>query len=175
MTEDTGAPVPDPWIGGADRPVHGRVRRAIEPIIQAQGCTLVGVELGREGHRAVLWVYADKDGGITLDDCSRISHEISPALDVDDPMPEPYNLHVSSPGLDRPLMRASDFTTYVGREAVVQLSEPHEGRRKYTGVLGALVDDAVTMVCTDGDHLVPLSKILKARLKYDPPTPGAKR
>ncbi len=175
MSDSPGAPVPDTWIGGADKPVHARVRRAIEPLIQALGCQLVGVELGREGHRAVLWVFADKDGGITLDDCSRISHEISPALDVEDPISEPYNLHVSSPGIDRPLMRAADFVASAGREVVVQLADPFEGRRKFTGRIGALVDADITLHCTDGDHRVPLQMISKARLKYDPPTSGAKR
>jgi ribosome maturation factor RimP len=153
--------------GGARRPVIERSWAAVEPIVEDFGLELVGVELGREGHRPVLWVFIDREGGVTIDDCARIHPEVSAALDVEDPIPEPYELRVSSPGLDRPLFRATDFERFAGREAVVQLSEPLGGRRKFTGVIQGLREDAVALQCTDGEHAVPLELIHRAHLKYE--------
>ncbi len=155
-------------IGGARRPVIERAWAAVAPIVEDVGLDLVGLELGREGHRPVLWVFIDRpEGGVTIDDCARVHPEISAALDVEDPITEPYELRVSSPGLDRPLVRATDFERFAGREAVVQLSEPLGGRRKFTGVILGLRTDAVALQCSDGEHEVPLELIHRAHLKYD--------
>lgn len=154
-------------IGGARRPVLERARAAVAPIVEDHGLELVGVDLGRAGHRPVLWVYIDGPQGVTIDDCARVHPEISAALDVEDPITEPYELRVSSPGLDRPLMKAADFERFAGREAVVQTSEPLAGRRKFTGEIVGLRDDGVAMRCADGEHVVPLERIQRASLKYE--------
>ncbi len=161
-------------IGGARRPVPARVRAMIAPIIQGLALELVGVELTRDGSRPVLWVFLDKEGGLTLEDCSAAHPEISAAIDVDDPIAEAYELRVSSPGLDRPLMSDRDFARHDGKEVVVQLGEAHDGRRKYTGRIGALVGEDVEIICQDGTFAVPLEKISKARLKFEIPQGGLK-
>jgi ribosome maturation factor RimP len=170
----TEPPTEPTLIGSARRAVQARVRQAITPIVEGLGLEFVGVELARDGSRQVLWVFLDVEGGLTLDDCARAHPEISAALDVEDPIAEAYELRVSSPGLDRPLMSDRDFARYVGREAVVQLSEPHEGRRKFTGRIGPVTGDAVELACQDGTFAVPLEKIGKARLKFDMPQGGQK-
>lgn len=155
------------YIGSALQPVPSRVRDAVTPIIDGFGLELVGVELTSEGGRAVLWVYIDREGGVTIDDCARVSPEISAALDVDDPIPDAYELRVSSPGLDRPLFRGADFAAYTGREVQLQLSTPVGGRRKFTGAIIGVDDGHVRLSCTDGEHRLPLSTIHRARLRYE--------
>ena len=154
------------WIGGALQPVPTRVRDAIGPIINDHGLTLLGTELGREGHRTILWVFVDTDEGATIQDCARVTPEISATLDVADPVHESYELRVSSPGLDRPLMTAGDFEKYAGEEIQMMLMSPLGGRRKFTGVNRGLNEANVLMECHDGCHEVPLAFIQKARLKY---------
>lgn len=166
----------DVLIGGARRPVPLRVRAAVDPIVRGLDLELVGVELTRDGGRQVLWVFLDKPEGLTLEDCTRAHPEISAALDVEDPIPESYELRVSSPGLDRPLFTAGHFRRFAGQEVIVQLGEAHAGRRKFTGKIGALTDDGerVLLHCQDGDHEVPLETMSKARLKFEMPAPGPK-
>ena len=154
-------------IGSAAQPLPMRIREAIAPVIAGFGLELLGVELTREGHRAVLWVYIDHPDGVTIDHCAKASPEISAVLDVEDPIPEAYELRVSSPGLDRPLMSAADFTRFAGREALVQLSTPLAGRRKFTGRLDGVEDGQVRLACADGEHRVPLAAINRARLRYE--------
>ena len=174
MSENPVSPEPVVLIGGAAQPVPARVRQAIEPIVTGLGLELVGVELARDGARQVLWVFLDTEGGLTLDDCSRAHPEISAVLDVEDPIPETYELRVSSPGLDRPLMSNLDFQRHSGREAIVQLGEAHDGRRKFTGIIGATNETAVELLCQDATFAVPLEKISKARLKFEIPQGGQK-
>lgn len=158
---------PGRLIGGASQPIPTRVREAIEPVIGASELELLGVELGREGRRVILWVFIDHPDGVTIDDCARISPEVSAALDVDDPIVEAYELRVSSPGLDRPLFCEADFTQFAGEEVQIQLSTAQGGRRKFTGKIGALDEDRVALTCADGEHLIPLSSIHRARLRYE--------
>jgi ribosome maturation factor RimP len=155
------------YIGSALQPVPTRVRDAVLPILDGFGLNLVGVELTTEGGRSVLWVYIDHPEGVTIDHCARVSPEISAALDVEDPLPDAYELRVSSPGLDRPLFSGPDFAAYSGREVQIQLSTPLGGRRKFTGEIIGVDDGHVRLSCTDGEHRLPLSTIHRARLRYE--------
>lgn len=159
--------IDDQLIGGARQPVPAAVRRTAEPIVEGLGLELVGVELAQEGHRRVLWVFIDGPDGVGIDDCARVSPELSAALDVEDPMPGAYELRVSSPGLERPLIRVTDFQRFTGKEAQIQLSAPLGGRRKFTGELLGVEGGDVQLRCTDGDHAVPLALIQRARLRFD--------
>jgi ribosome maturation factor RimP len=162
------AEAPTHFIGGALEAVPRAVATIAAPALSAAGLVLVGVELAREGHRVILWVYIDRPvGGVTIDDCARVSPEISAALDVDDPLPSSaYELRVSSPGIDRPLMHDADFRRYAGREVQLSLATPLGGRRRFTGVI-VTADEAVTLRCADGEHRVPLAMVQRARLRYD--------
>ncbi len=157
----------DALIGGALEPIPARIRSAVEPVISAFGLNLVGVEVAQEGHRTILWVYIDHDDGVTIDHCAKVSPEVSAALDVDDPLADAYELRVSSPGLDRPLMSARDFVTFAGEKAQLQLSTPLEGRRKFTGVLADVTEGEVGIYCPDGEHRVPIAYIKRARLLFE--------
>ena len=153
------------YIGGAENPTIRRVREAVEPVIEAEGLVFVGTEMSREGARSILWVYIDKDDGVTIDDCARVSPEVSAALDVDDPITERYEMRVSSPGLDRPLMCNLDFEAAQGQEVAIQLATPMAGRRKFTGVVESVEGTEVAVTCADGAHRIPLGFIQKARIR----------
>lgn len=155
------------WIGSARQRIPSQIRRVVQPIVEDLGCTLVGVEFRPEGGRNVLWVYIDIDGGVDIDDCARVSTEISAAIDVEDPIPQMYDLRVSSPGVERPLMAVRDFARYAGETAIVQLSESLDGRRKFTGELLAVSDAGVQMRCSDVTYVLPLEAIRRAHLKVD--------
>ena len=117
------------------------VRRPVE----ALGFEFVGVELQhRGGKRSLLRIYIDSEPGITVDDCSEVSRQVSGVLDVEDPIKGHYDLEVSSPGLDRPLFTKEHFRRFCGRKASIKLRTKIAGRRKIVGAL----------VSVDGDEVV---------------------
>lgn len=174
-------------IGSAARPLPKAARSVVAPIVEGLGYEIVGVELAREGARLVLWVYIDGPEGVGIDDCAKVSREASAALDVEDPIPQAYELRVSSPGLDRPLMIVEHFEEQIDEIGVIQLGEPLDGRRKFTGTIkavhrGSVVGDTLTGssvdVEVDGEIFnLPIADIHKARLKYtfDEPTPKGRK
>jgi ribosome maturation factor RimP len=126
----------------APQAIYELVRGVVEPM----GFELVGVEL-RPGERGgeLLRVYIDREGGILLDDCSAVSHQLSGVLDVEDPIKGEYSLEVSSPGLARPLFELAHFARYTGNKAKVKLASPTDGRRNFTGVLSGVEGDDVLL------------------------------
>jgi ribosome maturation factor RimP len=120
-----------------------KVAELIEPALQDRGFRLVRVAIsGREG--TTLQVMAERpDGTLTIEDCEAISRDISPLLDVHDPIAGAYRLEVSSPGIDRPLVRASDFEDWAGYEAKIELKQPIDGRKRFRGVIDGFEDGEV--------------------------------
>lgn len=136
----------------------------LEPVINALGCELVGIEYLPQGRQSVLRVYIDKAEGVTVDDCSAVSYQVSGLLDVEDPIREHYTLEVSSPGLDRLLFKAEHFVRFTGHRAKVRTRLPRDGRRNFTGLIIGCDNDTLTME-VDGEPVeLPLSEIDKARL-----------
>jgi ribosome maturation factor RimP len=153
-------------IGAATQPAIQRAWEAIEPIVTQAGLTLVGVERAQEGRRLTLWVYLDHPDGITLEQCGEVSPEVSAALDVVDPIAEAYDLRVSSPGLDRPLMSSTDFERFLGRTAQIRLMSPLQGRRKFKGEIKLVEGAEVHVECDGTVFKIPFALILRARLHY---------
>jgi ribosome maturation factor RimP len=111
------------------------VAQVIEPALEDLGFRLVRVAIsGRDG-KTVQIMAERPDGSISIDDCEAISRQVSPLLDVHDPVSGSYRLEVSSPGIDRPLVRPSDFQDWAGHEAKIELKEPVDGRRRFRGRL----------------------------------------
>jgi ribosome maturation factor RimP len=127
----------------APEAIASLVRGVVEPM----GYELVGVELTSGGGRGgeVLRVYIDREGGIQLDDCSAVSHQLSGVLDVEDPIRGEYSLEVSSPGLARPLFELAHFARFSGAQAKLKLGRPIGGRRNFKGVLHGVEDDVVLL------------------------------
>ena len=140
----------------------------LEPEVNAFGYELVDLELKLGGRGGVLRLFIDKDDGITLEDCERVSHQVSGLLDVEDPIPGHYVLEVSSPGVNRRLWRHADFERFVGERVKIEMRHPNvEGRRRFAGQLSGVADDVV-MVDGDGEHWsLPMADIAMARLTPD--------
>lgn len=134
--------------------------------VEAMGYELVGVEYlshGRSGG-GVLRIYIDSLDGITLDDCSRVSHQVSGILDVEDPIKENYSLEVSSPGLDRPLFGRRDFERFTGSQVTLKLRSKISGRRHFKGELQGIEEDDVLLAVDNEIFRLPLDQIDKAKL-----------
>lgn len=143
---------------------EARLKAILQPAVEALGYELVGVEHRRGRGRGLLRAYIDKDGGVNLDDCARASHQISGVLDVEDPIAEPYDLEVSSPGLDRPLFEASHYQRFAGRRVRLRLRLPFEGRRKFTGTLIGFQDGEIRIEEEGVERKLPFDAISSARL-----------
>lgn len=113
----------------------------LETEVASLGYELVDLDL-RIGGDGLLRLYIDAEDGITLDDCERVSHQVSGLLDVEDPIPGYYTLEVSSPGVNRPLRTRAHYRRFAGERAKIELARPREdGRRRFTGLLGSVEDD----------------------------------
>lgn len=137
-------------------------------VVEPMGFELVGVEFFQHGGGgATLRVYIDRDSGITLDDCAAVSHQLSGVLDVEDPLPGHYDLEISSPGIDRPLVFPEHFERFAGRRARIRLAEKLEGRRKLEGRLLGCASDVVKLEADGRLWELPLAAIESARLLAD--------
>jgi ribosome maturation factor RimP len=146
--------------------MKNRLFGLLEPVAAGLGYELLEIEFSSAGRNALIRVYIDRtDGaGIGLDDCERVSRAISAALDDGDPVGHEYQLEVSSPGFDRPLRTEAHFARFAGSEARIELATPLEGRRRFRGRLGPVVDGSVTIEVDRKEWKLPLSGISKARL-----------
>jgi ribosome maturation factor RimP len=147
-----------------------RIARIVEPVANDMGFALVRVKVTAENGCTLQIMAEDENGRFTIDDCEALSKDLSPILDVEDPIDREYHLEVSSPGIDRPLVRARDFKRYVGHEARIELSDMIEGRKRFRGVIKAADDESVTITLpdapkdTDPDHKLPLAMLAEAKL-----------
>lgn len=144
-------------------PLEHRVSDIVRPAIEDLGFELVLVEF----KSGILQILAEnpKTSGIGLDECSAISKVISPLLEVEDPIAGAYTLEISSPGIDRPLIKADDFDRFRGFEAKVELDEPtKEGQKKFRGVVLGHKQGYVGIVVDGVEHHLELANIRKARL-----------
>lgn len=139
----------------------------IEPILDEMGIELVDVEYLSEGGRWILRVYVDRDGGIALDDCVRVSREIEDLIDVNDFFRQPYVLEVSSPGLNRPLKKEKDFVHAVGKNVDIRMAAPIDGRRNFKGKLQSFEDGVLCVTANEDRFLLPYGGVKKANLVYD--------
>ncbi len=125
--------------------VAARVAQAIEGPLAGFGFRLVRVQMSNVNGCTVQIMAERPDGTFSIDDCEAVSRAISPILDVDDPVGGAYTLEVSSPGIDRPLVRVSDFARWAGYEAKVELSPPLDGRKRFRGILGVPDPETLTV------------------------------
>lgn len=143
------------------------LRDLLASAVHGMDYEFVGCELLRQGRRSLLRVYIDRPAGITVEDCSKVSRQISALLDVEDPIQGHYTLEVSSPGLDRPLFEIEHFVKYVGRKVKLRLLVPIENQRNMVGVLTG-VEGMNIHLSLDGRMIeVPFSTIEKAKLIAD--------
>jgi ribosome maturation factor RimP len=138
------------------------------PIVSNEGMELVEIEYRRESRGWVLRLYIDKEDGVTLDDCTRISQEVGRSLDVEDFISPSYTLEVSSPGLDRPLRKEKDFLKYRNHRVKLKTIAPIGNRRQFKGKLLGMNGDCLEIEISEGVVQIPLSNLSEANLEMDP-------
>jgi ribosome maturation factor RimP len=134
----------------------------LEPVVEGLGFELVGAEF--DGHQRVLRLYIDHPDGVGLDECSKVSYQVSGVLDVEDPIPGRYQLEVSSPGMERPLFTLAHFERFKGDMARIQLSRPMDGRRRFKGQITAIEGDQILVLEDGKEYRIPFDQIEKAKL-----------
>jgi ribosome maturation factor RimP len=139
----------------------------IEPIVEGLGYACWGIEYYPHPRHGLLRIYIDSPNGILVEDCTKVSHQISGALDVEDPISDNYQLEVSSPGTDRPFFNVHQFEQYIGNTVLVNLYQSINGRKKITGIIEKVVDDIITLREADQIFEVPFDAMSKARLMPD--------
>lgn len=144
--------------------ISDQIEQLIEAPIESLGYQLVGVEYIQGGQNPVLRIYIDAEDGIGIEDCERVSHQVSGVLDVEDPIKSAYMLEISSPGFDRPLFKQRDFERFVGSQVKISMKLPVNGRRNFSGELQGF-DNGEILIEVDGEaYALPLAKLAKARL-----------
>ena len=145
-------------------PVTQSVSELIESGLQADGLELVDVEFKKEGKNWILRIYIDREGGVTLSDCQKVSRLAGDLIEVEEVIEPVYTLEVSSPGLNRVLKKEKDFLKYSGKKIYLQCHAPMDGRKKFTGILTGFIDQSIHLE-VDGQHYtIPLNLVAKANL-----------
>jgi ribosome maturation factor RimP len=147
-----------------DRSVVASVIQLTGPLCDAEGIELVHVEYQRETVGRVLRLYIDQPGGVTLDDCTRISRQLGDLLDVSLEDMGPYHLEISSPGIDRPLGKKQDFERFKGKMAKLKTIKPVAGKKNFTGTLSGLREGFVEIRAGDKTVAISFDEIIRARL-----------
>ncbi len=136
----------------------------IEPIVEGLGYECVGIEYNPHPQHGILRIYIDNEDGVLVDDCSKVSHQLSGMLDVEDPIQDNYQLEVSSPGADRPFFKLSQFQQFIGSTITVNLFTPVNKQRKITGQIRKVENDVVVLEDDRQIFDVPFKAMSKARL-----------
>jgi ribosome maturation factor RimP len=144
-----------------------KVEELAGPVLENLGYAIVDTELLTDGGRAVLRIYIDKEGGISVDDCKRVSRAIGDIIDVEELIKSRYSLEISSPGIARPLRKPQDFVRFSGVVIKLKTLSPIDGRSNYKGILEGMDGDDILMRVDDVDYRIPISKLAKARIEPD--------
>ncbi len=134
------------------------------PILEKEGLELVEIEFKKEGSNWFLRLFIDKEGGVDIDDCGRVSEQLSKRLDEVNPIPQAYFLEVSSPGAERPLRKPKDFERAIDHYVHISLYEPISGAKEWEGYLRKYEDDSITVEVEQEMLTFPMTKVAKARL-----------
>lgn len=150
--------------------LEARISAIVEPVANGLGFSLVRVKITQENGCTLQIMAEDENGRFTIVNCEALSKDLSPVLDVEDPIDREYHLEVSSPGIDRPLVRQRDFAAYVGHEVKIELNDMINGRKRFRGFIKSVDDEAVVITLpdapggTDPDHRLLLATIGEAKL-----------
>jgi len=137
----------------------------IEPVIQDLGFVLWGVEYLPQKNSAILRVFIDHENGVSVSDCAQCSREISAVLEVEDPINGAYVLEVSSPGMDRVLFNAEQFSQYIGEYVLVKLAQPVLGARNIKGIIQSVSEEEIVVANEVMEYGFEMANVMKARLK----------
>jgi ribosome maturation factor RimP len=146
------------------RDVVRRAWRELEPELQLLGVELVEVDYVRQGASDLLRLYIDKPGGVNIDDCAEVSRHVSLLLDKLDFLGSDYLLEVSSPGIDRPIRKPSDFEAYVGEPIRLQSEVPVDGRKRFRGNLAGYAEGLIRVEVDGTEYRIHIENLKKAQL-----------
>ena len=138
----------------------------IEPTVTALGLELWGIEHLQQGKYSLLRIYIEREAGVAIEDCEQVSKQVSALLDVEDPIAGEYTLEVSSPGLERPLFSARQFSQYIGSEVKLRLHSPIQGRRKFKGKIVVVEGDSIRLQADGVDYDLSFSDVDKANVVF---------
>ncbi|PZD93714.1 ribosome maturation factor RimP [Paenibacillus sambharensis] len=144
--------------------IKSTVDEMVRPYIEDNGFELVDIEYVKEGSNFFLRIFVDKEGGIDIDECGRISEYVSERLDQEDPISDAYFLEVSSPGAERPLKKPEDMAKAVGKHVFITTYEPIGGLKEFEGKLLSFDGDEAVVEAGKKKHTLPYAKIASARL-----------
>ena len=136
-----------------------QLNELIQPVVEAMGCELWGIEQLSMGRYSTVKIYIDSKKGVDIEDCTKVSRQVSSLLDVEDPMNGEYTLEVSSPGLNRRLFKLDHYSAFIGSEVRIRLKRPYEGQRKYLGQLRGVEGDEIILAHQGGEVLFPFEGI----------------
>lgn len=143
------------------------VKELAIPILEREALELVDIEFKREARGWVLRIYIDKEGGVSLNDCTLVSQQLGDVLDVEDPIDTPYILEVSSPGLTRPLKGTKDYQRYIGRLVKIKTYKEIYGKKVFIGELSGLKEGIVNIKIDKKVYEIPYGLIASAHLEVD--------
>jgi ribosome maturation factor RimP len=144
--------------------VDSTLKALLQPVVEALGCELWGLQLESGGKRKLLRIYIDREEGIAVEDCERVSRQSGAVLDVEDAISGEYVLEVSSPGMDRPLYELAQYERYIGEDVSLRLRFAYDGRRNFKGRLVGVDGDEIVLVVADTEYLFPVEGIDKANV-----------
>ena len=149
--------------------VAGKIAEIAHRVAESEGLELVEVEVKGGGVNRLVRISIDKPGGVTHGDCELVSHEVGTILDVEDVVPGGrYTLEVSSPGVERKLLKPEDYRRFQGKKAKISLRDPWEGRRNWEGTLAGFENGAIALETAPGTTMhFPLAGVRKANLKFE--------
>lgn len=141
-----------------------QLQALLAPVVEALGYECWGLEYMSQGRHSLLRIYIDHANGVLVEDCEKVSRQISGVLDVEDPISNEYTLEVSSPGMDRPLFTLEQFAKHAGELVKIKLRSPYEGRRNFQGPLRGVEEQDVVILVDDHEYLLPIDLIDKANI-----------
>jgi ribosome maturation factor RimP len=141
-----------------------QLQALIAPVAESLGCELWGLEYLTQGRYTTLRLFIDGPDGVTLEDCEKVSRQVSSVMDVEDPIEGEYTLEVSSPGMDRPLYTANQYARYVGEQINVRLRLARDGRRKFKGTILSVDGDDVRLAVDGKEYVLAVDAIDKANI-----------
>jgi ribosome maturation factor RimP len=141
-----------------------QLQALLAPVVEALGYECWGLEYMSQGRHSLLRIYIDHADGVLVEDCEKVSRQVSGVLDVEDPISNEYTLEVSSPGMDRPLFTLEQFAKHAGELVKIKLRSPYEGRRNFQGSLRGVEEQDVVVLVDDHEYLLPIDLIDKANI-----------
>jgi ribosome maturation factor RimP len=143
---------------------HDTLTELLTPVVEALGCELWGLEYFSQGRHSTLRLFIESPNGVGLEECEKVSRQVSSVMDVEDPIVGEYTLEVSSPGLDRPLYKLEQFVRYVGEQLNVKLRSAFDGRRNFSGLLQGVENEEIILLVDGNEYLLPIELIEKANI-----------